>query len=213
MNMTALLITVSAVLLLSGCGDSPLSESGTEDYFPMESGDWWFYDYYAVQTEPDSLLWEEGSYFDIVISVSEDTFLVERTASFWLSSGQPRPDTMVFLDTLTYIVNTNSVVLHYDPDSRGHTELDFPLELNKTWGNYTVTDMHVDLSVPGGDYEDCACVGLYLEDLLSTRYMYYCPDVGIVAQYIFDADMYGSGVYLRDYYFELSSSSRINEDY
>ncbi|MCD4774914.1 MAG: hypothetical protein K8S15_02555 [Candidatus Aegiribacteria sp.] len=210
MKLITFLIAVSSVVLLSGCGDSPLSTSGMEDYFPMELGDWWFYDYYAVQTEPDSMLWEEGSYFDIVISVSEDTFLVARTASFWVSSGQPRPDTLVALDTLTYIINPDSVVLYLSPGSTAYRELDFPLLLNKTWGDYTVTDMHVDLSVPEGFYEDCACIGWYYEVILSTIYTYYCPDVGIVAKYIYDADMIGSGIFLRDYIFELSSSSRID---
>lgn len=210
MKLIACLITLSAVVLLSGCGDSPLSESGMEDYFPMELGDWWFYDYYVVQTEPDSMLWEEGSYFDIVISVSEDTFLVARTASFWVSGGQPRPDTLVALDTLTYIINPDSVVLYYYPDSIARRELDFPLLINKTWGDYTVTDMHVDLSVLGRYFEDCACIGWYYELMLSNLYTYYCPDVGIVAKYIYDADMIGSGIFLRDYFFELSSSSRID---
>ena len=207
MKLTACLIAVSAVVFLSGCGDSPLSEPEVEEnYFPMALGDWWDYDYSEYQTEPDSLLLHEGSEFNEVIAVSEDTFLVERTLSLWVFLGHVQPDTMVIVDTLTYLVNADSVFF-YDTDSTGVKELDFPLELDKTWGDYTVTDMHAGISVPAGYFEDCACIEVPISLYQSTRYTYYAPGIGIVSKYVDDAY---SGVMVRDIHYDLRGSSRIN---
>ncbi len=167
-------------LLLVSCGNNPVTITPPPgDYFPMTVGDWWEYAHSAMKIEPDSILWEDGSEHMAVISVSGDTCIVEKTFSLWVAFGQVQVDTLVMVDTLTYLVNTDSVTI-LSPDTVSHKYLDYPLELGKTWGGWTVVDMDADVATPAGLYEGCAAISTYSESYNSYIDYYYSPGTGMI---------------------------------
>lgn len=179
------------ILVFVGCGDNPVTITAPPgdnpvtiiqtpgDYFPMTLGDWWEYAYSVNMIEPDDILWEEGSEYLEVISVSGDTCIVEKTFSLWVFCGKVQKDTLVTVSTLTYLVNTDSVAI-LSPDTVSHKYLDFPLELGKTWDGWTVVDMNADVITPAGLFEGCAAISKYDEHQNCYVYYYYSPGTGMI---------------------------------
>lgn len=174
-------------LVLVSCGNNPVTITPPPgDYFPMALGDWWEYAHSAMQIEPDSILWEEGSEHKEVISVSGDTCIVEKTSSLWVAFGQVQVDTLVMVSTLSYLVNTDSVAI-LSPDTVSHKYLDFPLELGKTWDDWTVVDMDTDVVTPAGLFEGCAHISTYSEQHNCFTHYFYSPGTGMIEKCELDA--------------------------
>ena len=205
MNYTMAASVVLLAALLAGCGDNAVSgPEMTQDFFPMEAGDWWAYDYCAVRTQPDSMLWEEGSETLQVLAVAGDTCTVERTFSTWYWLGSAQPDTMSTLDTLTYVVNSDSVLI-LTSDSTSVKYLDYPLEEGKTWDDYEVLDMDGSVTVPGGTFTGCAVISTWSDTYGTDIMFYYASGTGLVTRYADGATPWGQDHV--DIHFDLSGSS------
>lgn len=194
------------ILLLVGCGNNPVTITPPPgDYFPMALGDWWEYAYSAMMIEPDSILWEDGSELEEVISISGDTCIVEKTLSLWVIIGVAQVDTLVSVSTLTYLVNADSVAI-LSPDTVSHKYLDFPLELGKTWGGWTVVDMDADVSTPAGLFEGCAAISTHDESQNCYIDHYYSPGTGMINKCRLDASPWPDSTKFNTV-FELTGSS------
>ena len=175
------LIIAAAVMI--GCGESSTgpSEEGS-NYFPMQEGDWWEYSYTATRVSPDTLLWEEGSTYYDVLSVSGDTCEVEKTTKIWMIAGQPQQDTTVTLDTLTWISNADSLVLLLN-NGIEMKYLDLPLSVGKTWDDWTVESLSEEVTTPAGTFTECALVTTPNTTYNTETCFEYCPDLGEVRRY------------------------------
>ncbi len=203
MRKRSVTVLVAICSLVAGCGDdSPSGPSDTPDYFPMEQDDWWVYAYSAERVAPDSAMWEQGEVLHLVTGISGDTCTVTRTTSNWMLFGSYLEDTTVTVDTLVYLVTADSVWLA----GPGVKVLDLPLELGKTWGGYTVTDMDASVETPAGLFTGCAEVQAFSSMWDCNVLTIYCPSVGEVARLAYGASQ---GPEIRyDIKFELQGSSR-----
>jgi|GEM_PF-6767069 len=208
MKYTRWVIIILAALF-TGCGNSVGEPSENPNYFPIAEGDWWEYAYTGTRVAPDTLLWEQGSTFRRVISVSGDTCQVERETSTWMRFGELLPDTQVAYDTLTYVSTPDSVISIM---SNGNyiKYLDLPLSPGKNWsdwsGDWTVISTDETIVTKAGTFTECALVTTPDELFNTDTCFEYCPGVGLVRDYQLYRQQTGSDQ-AHDLIFSLTGSS------
>ncbi|MBD3278271.1 MAG: hypothetical protein GF388_08230 [Candidatus Aegiribacteria sp.] len=202
--VTGITLMIAAAVMI-GCGESSTgpSEEGS-NYFPMQEGDWWEYSYTATRVSPDTLLWEEGSTYYDVLSVSGDTCRVQKTLKLWTINGQQQ-DTTVNYDTLTWISNSDSLVFLFN-NGTGIKYLDLPLYVGKTWDDWTVESLSEEVTTPAGTFTDCALVTTPNTPYNTDTCFEYCPDIGEVRRYEKYSQLTGS-TNAYDIFFNLTGSS------
>jgi hypothetical protein len=183
--MKRVLVTagIAAVMtFVCSCGNEPFgSTSGSENYFPVSLGDYWEYAYSAYQISPDSLLWSQGTETREIVSIDSNYVEMERTLDLWFNMGQSLIDTLSATDTLLYFVDSDSVVLLNADSTIDSKILDFPLQIDKTWGNFLVLDMDASVETPAKFFDGCAEVQGYSDNYDCNYFDFYFPGVGLVA--------------------------------
>lgn len=209
MDTRAWALVLLILISLAGC-DEPSGPVVPENYFPMELGDWWEYDQTVTRVFPDTSLRQEGTEEFLVVDITGDTCLVQRTLSIWYLNGEALEDTMYFVDSLRYVLNEDSVVF-IQPEFEAVKILDLPLELGKTWDVYTVTGMGEDITTPAGVMENCAVVESYTTAGFG-HYTFlveetYCPAVGRIMLHSPNYQIVEA--YILDVLYVLRGSSRL----
>ena len=129
--------------------------------------------------------------------------MVEKDFSRWTLSGQPRPDTIVTYDTLTWVSTPDSLVLLF-PDT-SFKYLDLPLLLGKTWDNRTVVSTNEDITTPAGTFTGCVMITMPDSMWNSEVCFEYCQDVGLIRDYARYRQQTGSDLAF-DTFFSLTGS-------
>lgn len=203
---------LSTLAVIGGCGENNPSSSSpvSPEYYPMQVGSWWNYDYSVIELEPDSGLSYEGSRHYEVLSQEDSTYMVALTQYYWLWNHYILADTLVSRDTLNVMVTSDSVTLISSDSTYNCKILDLPLEEGKTWdGVCTVLDLDAHVETPAGTFENCAEVLEYWENQYFCYYhKMYCPDIGLVEFNAYDVYPDPNNPDLRvDIYYELTGSN------
>ena len=216
-----MLFTVTALLMAFSCGNDTSGPSESIPiYFPMETGDYWTWDYSSIEDR-------EGTQNDST-ELGERTWLVEGivdhdggfslyqitlTDSIVTFFNSIPVDTLLSETTEYYRLENSEVRYYYSlSDTTSWLLLDLPLALGKSWNDvenaeYTVLSMDTTLALPYGTADGCAWVQSdYGISLLPTYdNWYYEPGIGTVKRvYHQENDV---SYYLSTW--QLTSSSRL----
>ncbi len=176
---------------------APNTSTEASSYFPLEIGNFWYYDLYKVVDS--SGLEEQLNYSDTVRIIGEEMidgnnyFVIEQDS--WLTQNN-RKDTLFYRDSSSYLVTPEGNIVFSSVEFNSILRLvDYD---PAPWAvEYTVPDTIENHTVPAGTFE---CLN-YRGRVYSTtpnnnypeRFVHNCysEDVGVVFQSIFFVSQYG----------------------
>jgi hypothetical protein len=163
---------LSAVLMaVAGCGDDTSGPSQAPDYVPVATGNYWEYEITGSGVFGDSINIDVSGSLEMEItdtlSLDDGTgvFRIEQEQIVIFTPDQGPPDTLVLLTT-QYWSEIDGSIYMYDALDDTVAELihDAPIEAGHIWypgpddpdGVYEVISTDIGVSVPFGQFSDCA---------------------------------------------------------
>lgn len=176
MRQTIMLIVISVLVAIFGCGDKSTSTLPPIDYFPNNIGSVWIYSVYDSLTERS---------YDMTVSIADTATLWDMPVTLWVFESDGNFDTMyVFVedDTVTFqAVRSQGLAKRYV----------FPLSVGNEWdcGETCFWDYSVDqkgaIDVPARTFANAYHIdgNSYMPNAFGYRSEWYVPYIGMVRIY------------------------------